>query len=126
MPLIKSVGAANRQSPTIPRKFVALFHRNTKIRLRSDECDKLNFTATDRLIFGCFTPIGNPTETFSVFINVLGTPTNHNGIGDKKVLKRQLCTFVTLLLHSFAITAPIRFMWDIKSTMSTNFFLSDS
>ena len=36
MPLIKLVGAANRQSPTIPRKFVALYHRNTKIRVRSE------------------------------------------------------------------------------------------
>ena len=41
MPLIKSVGAANRQSPPIPRKFVALYHRNTKIRMRSDELEKL-------------------------------------------------------------------------------------
>ena len=39
MPLIKSGGAANRQSPTIPRKFVALYHRNTKIRMCSDERD---------------------------------------------------------------------------------------
>ena len=39
MPLIKSVGAANRQSPPIPRKFVALYHRNTKIRMRSDELE---------------------------------------------------------------------------------------
>ena len=41
MPLIKSVRAANRQSPPIPRKFVASHHRNTKIRMRSDERDKL-------------------------------------------------------------------------------------
>ena len=41
MPPIKSVGAANRQSPPIPRKFVALYHRNTKIRMRSDELEKL-------------------------------------------------------------------------------------
>ena len=34
MPLIKSV----------PRKFVALYHKNTKIRLRSDERDKLTPT----------------------------------------------------------------------------------
>ena len=40
MPLIKSVGAADRQSPVIPRKFVALYHRNTKITMRSDESDK--------------------------------------------------------------------------------------
>ena len=39
MPLIKSVGVANRQSLSIPRKFVALYHRTTKIRLRSDEHD---------------------------------------------------------------------------------------
>ena len=44
MPLIKSVGAANRQSPAIPRKFVALYHRNTKIRMRSDEREKLGIT----------------------------------------------------------------------------------
>ena len=37
MPLIKSVGAANLQSPLIPRKFVALYQGNTKIRMRSDE-----------------------------------------------------------------------------------------
>ena len=37
--LIKSVGAANRQSPVIPRKFMALYHRNTKSRMRSDESD---------------------------------------------------------------------------------------
>ena len=36
-PLIKSVGAANRQSPAKPRNFVALYHRRTKIRMRSDE-----------------------------------------------------------------------------------------
>ena len=40
MPLIKSVGAANRQSPPIPRKFVALYHRKTKIRMRSDKREK--------------------------------------------------------------------------------------
>ena len=39
MPLIKSEGAANRQSPLILRKFVVLYHRNTKIRMRSDERD---------------------------------------------------------------------------------------
>ena len=44
MPLIKSVGVANRQSPAIPRKFVALYHRNTKIRMRSDEREKLGIT----------------------------------------------------------------------------------
>ena len=31
--------AANRQSPLIPRKFVVLYHRTTKIRMHSDECD---------------------------------------------------------------------------------------
>ena len=36
-PLIKSVGAANRQSPAKPQDFVALYHRRTKIRMRSDE-----------------------------------------------------------------------------------------
>ena len=39
MPLIKSVGAAYWQSPPIPRKFVALYHRNTKSRKRPDERD---------------------------------------------------------------------------------------
>ena len=39
MPLIKSVGAANRQSLPIPRNFLALYHRNAKIRIRSDERD---------------------------------------------------------------------------------------
>ena len=38
LPLIKSVGAAYRQSPATPRKFVTLHHRN-KIRMRSDERD---------------------------------------------------------------------------------------
>ena len=33
--------SANRQSPPITRTFVALHHRNTKIRMRSDVCDKL-------------------------------------------------------------------------------------
>ena len=37
----KISGGANRQSPPIPRKFVALYHRNTKIRMRSDELEKL-------------------------------------------------------------------------------------
>ena len=36
----KISGAANRQSGTIPRKFMALNHRNTKIGMRSDERDK--------------------------------------------------------------------------------------
>ena len=38
MPLIKSVdiGAANRQSTLISRKFVALNHRNTKIKMRAN------------------------------------------------------------------------------------------
>ena len=31
--------AANRQSPLIPRKFVVLYHRTTKIRMHSDKCD---------------------------------------------------------------------------------------
>ena len=35
MPLIKLVGAANGQSPAIPRQFVALYHRRTKIKVRS-------------------------------------------------------------------------------------------
>ena len=39
MPLIKLVGVPNRQSPPIPRKFVALHHRNTKVTMRSDERD---------------------------------------------------------------------------------------
>ena len=39
MPLIKLVGAANRQSPTIPRKFVALYHRKKNFSMRSDERD---------------------------------------------------------------------------------------
>ena len=39
-PLIKSVGTAHRQSPAIPRKVVASYHRNTKIRMRSDEREK--------------------------------------------------------------------------------------
>ena len=38
--LIKSEGAAYRQSPPIPRKFVALYRRNAEIRMRSDEHDK--------------------------------------------------------------------------------------
>ena len=49
MPLIKSVGAANWQSPVIPREFVALYHRNTKIRMRSNERE--NDTFERRLIF---------------------------------------------------------------------------
>ena len=40
LPLIKSVGAANRQSPAKPRYFVALYHRRTKTRMRSDERDE--------------------------------------------------------------------------------------
>ena len=36
LPLIKSVGAAYRQSPAKPRNSVALYHRSTKIRMRSD------------------------------------------------------------------------------------------
>ena len=39
MPLLKSVGAAYSQSPPIPRKFVALYHRNNNSRKRSDERD---------------------------------------------------------------------------------------
>ena len=41
MPPIKSVEATNRQSPTIPRKFVALYHRTTKLRMRSDDRNKV-------------------------------------------------------------------------------------
>ena len=37
MPRTKSLGAANRQSPLIPRKFVDLYYRITKIRMRSDK-----------------------------------------------------------------------------------------
>ena len=44
MPLIKPVAAANRQSPAISRKFVALYNRNTKIRMRSDNRKKLGIT----------------------------------------------------------------------------------
>ena len=40
MPPIKSVGAANRQSAVVPRELEALYHRNTKIRMRSDEREK--------------------------------------------------------------------------------------
>ena len=49
MPLIKSVGAANGQLPVIPREFVALYHRNTKIRMRSNERENDIFER--RLIF---------------------------------------------------------------------------
>ena len=41
MPLIKSVVAANRQSPTIPRKFVAWYHRNTKLWILPVKRDKV-------------------------------------------------------------------------------------
>ena len=42
IPLTKSVWAVNRKSQVAPntRKFVALYHRNTKIRMRCDECDE--------------------------------------------------------------------------------------
>ena len=53
MPVKESVGVANRQSPPIPRKFVALYHRNTRIRVRSDERDYCRIsliTAPDMLI----------------------------------------------------------------------------
>ena len=40
MTLIKSVGTVNRQSSPIPRKFVTLYHRTTKIRMLSDKRDK--------------------------------------------------------------------------------------
>ena len=43
MSLIKSVGAGNRRSPAILRKFVPLYHRNTKIRMLSHECDLVIF-----------------------------------------------------------------------------------
>ena len=43
MPLIKSVGAANRQSLPIPRNFLVLYHRNAKIRIRSDERDEAEY-----------------------------------------------------------------------------------
>ena len=33
------VGAANRQLSVITQKFVALYHRNTKIRMHTDKCD---------------------------------------------------------------------------------------
>ena len=49
MPLIKPVGGANGQSPVIPREFVALYNRNTKIRMRSNERE--NDTFERRLIF---------------------------------------------------------------------------
>ena len=48
MPLIKSVGADNRQS----RRFVALYHRNTKITIRSEERDNWQNKALRRF----FTP----------------------------------------------------------------------
>ena len=41
MSLIKSVGAASRQSSATPRKFEAMYHRNTKIRMRSYEREYL-------------------------------------------------------------------------------------
>ena len=42
MPLTKSVGAVNRKSQVAPntRKYVALYHRNTKIRMHCDQCDE--------------------------------------------------------------------------------------
>ena len=43
MPLIKSVGEVNRQSLPIPRNFLALYHRNAKIRMRSDERDEAEY-----------------------------------------------------------------------------------
>ena len=36
---MKSVAAANSAVVPTSRKFVALYHRNTKIRMRSDELD---------------------------------------------------------------------------------------
>ena len=42
MPLTKSVGAVNGKSQVAPntRKYVALYRRNTKIRMHCDECDE--------------------------------------------------------------------------------------
>ena len=42
IPLTKSVGAANRKSQVASntRTFLALYHRNTKIRMRSNERDE--------------------------------------------------------------------------------------
>ena len=34
-------GVANRQSPSTPLKFVALYHRNTKLWMRSVKRDKV-------------------------------------------------------------------------------------
>ena len=39
MLLLKSLGVAYWQSPMIPRKFVALYHRNNNIRIRFDKHD---------------------------------------------------------------------------------------
>ena len=41
MPLIKFIGATNRQSPVIARKFLPLCHRNHQIRMRFEERDDL-------------------------------------------------------------------------------------
>ena len=54
MLLTKSVAAANSAVAPISRKFVALYHRNTKIGMRSDESNAITVEVllTDTLVSG--------------------------------------------------------------------------
>ena len=54
MLLMKSVVAANSAVVPTSRKFVALYHRNTKIRMRSHESNAITVEVllTDTLVIG--------------------------------------------------------------------------
>ena len=77
---MKSVNAANSAVVPTSRKFVALYHRNTKIRMRSDELDYSGSSPNRRsrkrtaIIMATFTkPSLSQTHTNSVKTNPVDT-----------------------------------------------------
>ena len=100
MPLIKSVGAANRQSLPIPRNFLALYHRNAKIRIRSDERDEAEYDVKNYVDRGQSFHDLSPPRLKAKEDNILRDQHNplHNTKGE---FKNFLCIHSNVAILSF-------------------------
>ena len=66
---MKSVNAANSAVVPTSRKFVALYHRNTKIRMRSDELD-----------YSGSSPNGHSRKRTAIITATFTKPSRMNGV----------------------------------------------
>ena len=96
MPLIKSVGAANRQSLPIPRNFLALYHRNAKIRIRSDERDEVEYDVKNYVDRGESFHDLSPPRLKAKEDNILRD--QHNPLHNTKGEFKNIYVFIQMLL----------------------------